>query len=519
MTLRQLALATLLLPVSLAAQVPAGETAWVAGDFHTARIAYERALEEDSTSVRALYRLGILAAWDGRTDSALALLGTARRYEPDDPDIRLQEATFLAWASRFPASLARFDSLRSAFPDRQDIALGQAQTLAWAGRLHQADQAYAAVLEQDPEQVAALTGRGQVAAWSGNNLTAIQYYQKAIRQDSTYVPALIGLAQVRQWQGRPDEATAAINRALALAPKDRTAQEVHAAIRALVRPELNLTLGWSRDSDKNTLWWQTASLAQLVATGIRGFASAGVAEASDPVRNGTRLSAEAGATVNHGSVSLTGALGVRHLASDGADSRSLATWRASASYRFTPGAGAGIGYSHYSFDETALLLGRDLDIDELSVDADVQLSPRLGLGVGAGRGWLSDGNRRSSAVAALTQQVGNHLALGLFGRVLGYADPGAGYFTPDRFAVGEVRGSYTYGARAWAARLSAGVGAQQIGIGADAQSEWHAEARIARRWATINEVALSGGLTNSAVSSTTGAFRYYTMALSLRLGL
>jgi hypothetical protein len=122
-------------------------------------------------------------------------------------------------------------------------------------------------------------------------------------------------------------------------------------------------------------------------------------------------------------------------------------------------------------------------------------------------------------VVSLTQRVARRFTVGLFGRALGYDARGTGYFAPDRFLVGEVRGSYTYGLRRWEARLSGGLGAQQIGQGGRAQSEWHAEARVARRWSVINEVALSGGFSNSAESSTTGAFRYYTAALSLRLGL
>jgi hypothetical protein len=42
---------------------------------------------------------------------------------------------------------------------------------------------------------------------------------------------------------------------------------------------------------------------------------------------------------------------------------------------------------------------------------------------------------------------------------------------------------------------------------------------VARRFGVINEVALSGGISNAAVSSTTGAFRYYTAQLTARIGL
>jgi tetratricopeptide (TPR) repeat protein len=506
-------------PSPLAAQVPAGDSAWAAGDYAAARLHYETGLQRNPGSVRALYRLGILLAWDGKLDSSLTLLQLAREVEPGEPDVRLQEATVLSWKGKYRASLSKWDSLLTEFPDRRDAAYGRARTLSWAGRMKQADSAYAALAASDPGDLDALAGRGQVAAWRGDYNAAARFYHEALARDPDHVPSLVGLAQVRLWQSRPNEAEQQITRALAVAPRDRAALDAQRAIRALRRPRIELGLGWSHDSDRNTLWWQSIGASLLVANGLRSFASAGIAEASDPIRNGTRLSAEVGTSLDRGNLGFTAALGARGLSSDAAPDRTLGTWRLSASYRFAPTARAGLGYSHYSFDETALLLGRDVDIDEISVDADAELRPDLSLGVGASTGWLSDNNQRRSAVIALTQRLARRFTVGLFGRALGYDQRGIGYFAPDRFLVGEARGSYTYGVRRWEARLSGGLGLQQVGKGATAQSEWHAEARALRRWSVINEVALSGGISNSAESSTTGAFRYYTAALSVRLGL
>ncbi len=509
----------LLLPAAAAAQSPAGDSAWARGDYPAARAAYEASLHDNPGYVRALYRLGILAAWDGKLDSALALLRDAREMEPDEPDVRFQQATVLSWKGKYGTSLIQWDSLLQQHPDRRDAAHGRARTLAWAGRMKEADQAYAQLYRGDATDLDALAGRAQVAAWRGDLSRAVQYYQDVLKENPEHVGALVGLAQVRQWQGRPAEAESYVSKALAVAPADRTALEAQRAIRALRRPRLDLTIGWSHDSDRNTLWWQEAGTSLIVANGLRAFASAGIAEASDPARNGTRLSGETGLTLDRGQVSLTGALGARRLSSDGAASRGLATWRASSRLRLAPGAGIGLGYSHYSFDETALLLGRDLNVDELSFDADAEPRPGLSVGGGVGTAWLSDDNQRRWALLGITQRVAGLFTIGAFGRVLSYDQRGAGYFAPDRFTVGEVRGSYTYGLRQWALRLSGGLGAQQVGKGSSSQTEWHTEARASRRWSVDNEVALSGGISNSAESSTTGAFRYYTAALTVRLGL
>jgi tetratricopeptide (TPR) repeat protein len=475
----------LLLAAPLAAQTPVADSLWVAGNFPAAKHAYELALHDNPGYVRALYRLAVLASWDGKVDSALALLRDAREIEPKEPDVRLYQAKMFAWKGDLKASILLYDSLLAENPQSHDARFGRAQARAWSGRTTEAEREYRALISENPRDA----------------------------------DALVALAQLRQWQGRTDEAEHYATLALAAAPDDKTARMVSAQVRALRRPRLTMELGYGHDSDDNTAWWQTVGTSVAVGGALRPFASAGILEASDPTQHGTRLSAEAGATYPAGNASFTAAVGVRRLTNEFGTDRSLGTWRGSLSYRVSPGAGIGIGYAHYSFDETAFLLGNRLDIDEVSADADAELTPTLSVGIGGGIGFLSDDNRRRSFVLALTQRVAPHFTAGVYGRVLSYDFKGPGYFSPDRFLVGEARGAYTYAPERWEAKLSAGVGAQQIDRGGRAQSEWHIEGRVARRWSVINEVALSGGVSNSAVSSTTGAFRYYTASLSARLGL
>lgn len=481
-----LGLALLGATAPMAGQSPTADSLWAAGNYAAAKVEYERALHDNPGWVRALYRLGILASWDGRLDSALALLRDAREIEPAEPDVRAYEARVLAWDGRYTAAIVRYDSLLAENPDNRDARFGRAQANAWWGRHPEAEREYLALIERNPEDA----------------------------------EALVGLAQLRQWQGRPDEASHYATRALRVAPEDRAAREVAQQARALSRPRLELTLGLSHDSDDNHAWWQSLGTSMILADGLRGFASVGALEASDPVEDGAiRLHGEVGATLNRGNLGLTAAVGGRRLTSDFGVDHSVATWRGSAAVRFGPGAGAGIGYAHYSFDETAGLISRELNVDELSLDADVELTRRLSLGVGAGYGWLSDDNSRQSFVVALTQRVAPRVTVGFYGRALSYDFKGTGYFSPDPFLLGEVRSAWTRVVERWETRLSGGLGLQQVGSGAKAQSEWHLEGRVARRWATVNEVALSAGFSTSAVSSTTGAFDFYTMALSLRLGL
>jgi hypothetical protein len=58
-----------------------------------------------------------------------------------------------------------------------------------------------------------------------------------------------------------------------------------------------------------------------------------------------------------------------------------------------------------------------------------------------------------------------------------------------------------------------------VGKAGTAQTEWHLEGRLGQRWGTGNRIEAFGLVTNSAVSSTTGAFKYGSAGILLRLGL
>jgi hypothetical protein len=425
----------------------------------------------------------------------------------------------LSWKGDYKGSVQHYDSVLADHPDNREAGLGRAQVLGWAGKYREADQQYALLMSMDPQDLDALAGRGQLAAWNADFPLAVEYYSAALAVDSNHVRSLVGLAQVRSWQGRHHEAMRLSDRALAIESDNRDARQVQTLARSARRPTLEPTVGWSHDTDDNNNWWEILAVSMYVADGLQGFSSVGLAQLSDPTRDANRSSAEVGARYNIGNFGFTGAIGVRNLSPDFADERTPATWRGSMSYRITPGAGVGVGYAHYPFDETAFLAGQDVDIDEVTADGDVNVGENLTLGAGGGLGWFSDGNMRHSFVVALTKRFPPQWTAGVYGRLLGYDQAGVGYFSPDRFLTGEGRGSYTYTWPGWEARAGAGLGIQQTFEDADVQAEWHLDGRLARKWGVSNEVALFLAWTNSAASSTTGAFRYFTGSLSARIGL
>ena len=271
-----LAAALLLLPRAVTAQVADADAAWNQGRYGAAREAYLRALNADPASVRAAYRLGVLAAWDGNLDSALTYLARARAADPNDPDVRVMEAQVLTWAGRYPQALVQWDSLIALHPERIDGPVGKARTLAWDGRSAEADSLFDVVLARDPTNAEALDGKAQLAYWDGRTEEAIAGYERALSYRPDDVAARIGLAQVYRAAGRQLDALAEADSAVALAPGNREAEWTQIDVGRTTLAAVDLSLGWSDDSDDNTMWWQVVAATTPLSNRVRGIRLGGI---------------------------------------------------------------------------------------------------------------------------------------------------------------------------------------------------------------------------------------------------
>ncbi|HEX6434802.1 MAG TPA: tetratricopeptide repeat protein [Gemmatimonadales bacterium] len=495
------------------------DEAWIQGRHEAARAGYQQVLARNPRDVLANLRLGVLLSWQGKLDSSLVFLSRARAGSPADPEIRVIQARVLAWKGQYDAAIVRYDSLLQENPRLRDAALGRARALAWAGRLEEAQSVFRRMLAADSADRDARLGQAQVSAWKGNLTAAEQDYRKLLARNSRDVEARVGLGYVYLWQGRADAAARQADYALAIDTTHKAAVGLRRDARETRASSVESSANWSHDSDGNTSFWQTLGATTPVSGGLAFFASANALETSDPVRDATRLGAEAGASWSRGGLQLTGAAGARRLSPEVAPVRTAATYRGRLAFRPTPSVGLGVGYSRLPFDEIAGLIERELDLESLEGGFDVKPTAGLMAYGGAGALWLSDGNRRTSFSAGLNQKIGRKLFVGAFGRTLSYESRVVGYFSPDRFSVLEAVAGYAHESRTWLASLSGGLGAQQVGEQGAAQTEWHLEGRVGPRWGAGNRVELFGLITNSAVSSTTGAFRYGSAGITARLAL
>ncbi len=244
---------------------------------------------------------------------------------------------------------------------------------------------------------------------------------------------MVGLGYVYHWQGREGEARRQADLALGLDSTSSDALELRRAIRRGTQGSLEVSANWNNDSDRNTNFLETLSFTSPIAGSLRFLANVTGLEASDPLRDATRVGGEGGLAWSIGRLTASALAGARRLDPEIGPSRTEATYRGSVSLRPSPRFGIGAGYARYPYDDIASLFERDLTIESLEAGFDAHSASGLLVTGGGGGLWLSDGNRRLDAHATVLQEIGRHLAIGASGRALGYRDVGVGYFSPNRF--------------------------------------------------------------------------------------
>jgi tetratricopeptide (TPR) repeat protein len=477
----------------LVGQLPEAEDAFTNGEYRLARQLYDSVLARDSLDPRALYRLAILDSWDGRLRQSLVRFVILRRVEPSDLDIMVAHARVLSWDGRQRYARALYDSVLAVAPDRVDALAGRARTVAWGGDLLQAERLWREALRSHPDEPELLIGLGQTLYWEGASTLAEGYVARAVE----------------------------------LAPQDPTAQELFLLIRAEYRPEFSVsTDGWN-DSDHNSAFVVTGTFAASPRNDLRGTLRGTWRRNRDVALRSSFSEGLDGWLVKRlgGATAIRAGAGLRRLDPDSGPTHTLPTAQVAIALRPAPFAAVRVGYKHYAFDETTELVRRGYAWNEL--DASVELSPRpaLELSAAGDAAWLSDGNQRLAATATAMVGVWRGLHLGGYGRVMGYREehPGRGYFSPDRYLLGEGRATYNWRRQSWSARAAAGLGVQQVGRRGTAQVEYHGDFTVARSWRTVDELALVALFTNSEAARTgaepRATYRYWSVEMRYRLGL
>jgi tetratricopeptide (TPR) repeat protein len=194
----------------------AADRAWAAGDVATAERLYSARLAADSNDVRALHRVALARAWNGRYDEALALLDRALRLDPGDAETQVDRARVLAWKGDPAAGARALEPLLEREPGYLPALQARAQFLSWAGDFDASLRTYGRILEIAPGDRAVGLDRARVLSWASRFGASQSAYDSLLRRNPNDRDALLGLAQVLSWAGRLDSAEVVYRRLLAI---------------------------------------------------------------------------------------------------------------------------------------------------------------------------------------------------------------------------------------------------------------------------------------------------------------
>ena len=480
----------LLLPRRAAAQLPEAEDAFSRGDFRHARVLYDSALALDSLNPRALFRLAMLDSWDGKLKRSLARFALLRRIEPNQPDEMIAHARVLSWSGQLKWAAALYDTVLAIDSTRTDAIAGRARMVAWQGDLNRAERMWRDALSRYPDDP----------------------------------EILVGLGQTLEWQGEPDLAELYVARARQLAPSDREANDLLSQVRAERRPLVRFTSDAANDNERNSFVAFTGGVTALLRPSLQGALR--TTWRANSYQGSTSRSSGADAWLVRSflpRVTVRAGGGVRVLYPHVGTSKSFATVQLGLSVHPENFLSIGATYNRYPFDETRVLVDSGYVWDELGFDVDASPTANLDFSGGWDEAWLSDGNHRRIVNAAAMAGVVHGLRVGVYGRSMTYREPnaGRGYFSPDRFLLGEGRAVYLLRTPGWWMRTIAGLGAQRVATALPTQLEWHADAAVGHSWRSVDEVSLVANYTNAAQSSTgVGAekYRYWSVGLRYQIG-
>jgi len=135
--------------------------------------------------------------------------------EPAQPAERVHELTSVG---RFGDALALVDDLLAASPDDPSLALARASTLFEWARYHEALPWFRRAEALGSDDFNLYLRAGWASLWSVNAASAEPWMRKAAQRDDSEWTAHFGLATALRAQGRLDDAIAAFERAVEVAP-------------------------------------------------------------------------------------------------------------------------------------------------------------------------------------------------------------------------------------------------------------------------------------------------------------
>lgn len=180
----------------------------------------DEAERRGAAGVATHYNRGVAHRQLGDVDAAVEAFARARDLAPEAPQVLYGLATALQSANRHAEALPLLQRAILAAPGHLEIRLGLARALAATGRVEEALAAFERVAAGDTAAAEPLYQMGELLLRQGRLEPALRRLSSSARLDSTHVDARLALARGRLLARKPGPAAAALQEAVALAPRN-----------------------------------------------------------------------------------------------------------------------------------------------------------------------------------------------------------------------------------------------------------------------------------------------------------
>lgn len=479
-----------LTPSGAAAQADAADSAWLRGDRASAQRLYAGRLGSDSTDATALYRLAMLAGWQGRRSEGIALL----------------------------------DRLLLLWPADNDARLARARMLSAMGRQGEAEATVDTVLRMEPASIGGLQLRARFVAFEGDFIESERLWRAVLGAEPGNVETRVGLSQVLRWQGRVDAAAGILEPA-----RDRDDPDLRDEldrVHDLTQPRAGSRAVYEEDNDGNAISTLALHAATRAAPGTDLRADAWLRSAS--LGEARAISTRGGTLtlVTRFEPGWTAQAGAGVSTVDGADLDATVGWSLAVGSPRRHRWAATISASRVAHDYTAPMAvnGIRADLVELAVSGRPARDWTVDAAASTGR-FLSRrsgvGNGRVAAHVAVAHAVTGAWTLGFQTRGFGFEkDAEDGYFDPDLYGLAALELRWHRDAPHWAATATAVPGLQQVGTQGTPGGAFQAEAALDLIARPGRSVGIRAVWANTGVQQLSmrpaGSYRYASIGLDIR---
>lgn len=468
------------------------DSAWVSGDHALAGRLYALRLATDPNDPTALFRLALLAGWQGRRAESIDLLDRLLIIWPRDNDARAARARMLFAQGRHREAEAAVDTILQINPDDLGGLQTRARFVGYQGRLIESEALWRDVLEREPANTESRVGLAQVLRWQGRFAAAAEVLAPVRERASTNGDLREELARVESFRG-----PRAGSRAIREDDSDGNGVStfvLHAASRPAPRLEVRADAYYRNaalDAATRDLSARggAVTVRWLYEPGWTAQATAGVSTTSDT------------------------------------DTDPAATWGIAVGSPRRHQWSATIAVSRTAAYYTMPMAANGILADEVELAVAGRMGRVWAIEAAAAAGAFESArsgirNGRVSSRIRAARRISPLLTLAATARGFGFdIDADDGYFDPDFYGIAAVETVLLRETGSWAIEASLAPGLQRVGSGGGVEAAFHAAAGFDLLAGPGRSIGMDLVIANTGTQLSArpaGSYRYASLGLDIR---